>query len=108
MKIIEVTALSNGAHRNQIGNITTIPSGWAVIPDGMITENFPFGEVTTAVINGVTTVTKWIPGKKPELKPEKSKELTYIERIARLESAIEVLVKKGIITEEEYQQIISK
>ncbi len=69
MNIIEITALSNGSHRNLNGNFKTIPDGWAVIPDNMKTENFPFGEVTTEEIDGVMTVTSWVAGTKPELIP---------------------------------------
>jgi hypothetical protein len=42
MKMLEIIALPNGAHRNQTfhGNL---PDGWAVIPDDMeIPETFPF------------------------------------------------------------------
>ena len=42
MKMLEITALPNGAHRNQTfhGNLL---DGWAVIPDDMaIPETFPF------------------------------------------------------------------
>lgn len=43
MKIIEVQALPNGAHRNQSGEFSTIPDGWAVIPEDMpIPDTFPF------------------------------------------------------------------
>lgn len=66
MTIVEIEALSNGAHRNQIGEFTTIPAGYAVIPDGMKTPNFPFGEVTVKKINEVMTVTKWEPLPIPE------------------------------------------
>lgn len=70
MRIIEITALSNGSHRNQTGSFYTVPDGWAVIPDGMETENFPFGTVTAEEINGVMTVTGWTPGTIPEPDPE--------------------------------------
>lgn len=69
MTIIEITALSNGAHRNQSGDIKTVPDGWAVIPDNMETPNFPFGEVTAEEIDGVMTVTNWVAGTKPETIP---------------------------------------
>lgn len=69
MLIIEITALDNGAHRNQTGNFRTIPDGWAVIPYTMTTENFPFGEVEAEVVNGVMTVTKWAAGTIPEPEP---------------------------------------
>lgn len=70
MKIIEITALDNGAHRNQSGTFTTVPTGWAVIPDDMVCENFPFGTVTCEVIDGVPTVITWVPGEIPEPEPE--------------------------------------
>ena len=69
MRIIEINALDNGAHRNQTGSFSTVPDGWAVIPDGMFCENFPFGEVEAAEIDGVMTVTKWTPGEMPEPEP---------------------------------------
>ena len=67
MVIIEIKTLENGSHRNQSGNIKTIPEGWAVVPDDMECENFPFGEVITEEIDGVMTVTSWTPGIKPEV-----------------------------------------
>lgn len=86
MTIIEISALENGAHRNQTGNMCTIPDGWAVIPDGMETENFPFGDVTVEEINGVMTVTSWTPGEIPEPEPEPEPEPTTDERINNLET----------------------
>lgn len=70
MRLVEIAALENGAHRNQTIDIpTVIPTGWAVIPDGMETENFPFGEVTAEETGGVMTVTNWTPGTIPEPGP---------------------------------------
>ena len=65
MRIIEISKLSNGAHRNQDGNFKNIPKGWAVIPEDMETENFPFGEIKITEIDGIMTVTKWIAGEMP-------------------------------------------
>lgn len=65
MRIIEIAALENGAHRNQDGGLSVVPDGWAIIPDALVTENFPFGDITTAEINGVMTVTSWIPRETP-------------------------------------------
>lgn len=84
MTIIEITALSNGAHRNQTGTFSTIPDGWAIIPDGMETTNFPFGEVEVAEINGVMTVTKWTAGTIPEPEPEPEPEPTTDEILLEL------------------------
>ncbi len=71
MRIIEIAPLSNGAHRNQTSSgKMPVPDGWAVIPDGLTTENFPFGEVVVEEINGIFTVTAWTPGTVPEPDPE--------------------------------------
>lgn len=68
MTMLEIAALENGAHRNQTYH-SFLPDGWAVIPDGMECENFPFGEVEAEEIGGMMTVTKWVPGVMPEPEP---------------------------------------
>lgn len=68
MRIIEIKARANGSHRNQTGNFKTIPDGYAVIPDDIKCENFPFGEIEIEEVKGVMTVTKWIAGVIPEIK----------------------------------------
>ena len=68
VRIIEITALENGAHRNQTFH-GVLPEGWAVIPKGMETENFPFGDITVEEVNGVPTVTSWTPLPIPEPEP---------------------------------------
>jgi len=46
MRIIEIQALENGAHRNQIGAFDTIPPGWLVIAEEVeIPDSFPFVEL---------------------------------------------------------------
>lgn len=70
MRIIEIAPLENGAHRNQNGGLSVIPSGWAVVPTNMVCENFPFGEIEVDEINGNMTVIKWTPGVMPEPEPE--------------------------------------
>lgn len=81
MRIVEIKALDNGAHNNQTidGVFTVIPDGYAVIPDDMICENFPFGEVKTEEIDGVMTVTEWVPGVIPEPEPMPELEPTTAE-----------------------------
>lgn len=70
MRLIEIQALENGAHNNQtIDGVIPVPDGWAVIPDDMVCENFPFGEIKVEKIDGVVTVTKWTPGVMPEPEP---------------------------------------
>ena len=90
MRAIEIAALSNGAHRNQTG-LSVLPDGWAVIPDDMVCENYPFGELTAEEIDGVMTVTSWIPGTMPEPEPKPEPEPpTDIEaRVAALEADAE-------------------
>lgn len=94
LKIIEIKALDNGAHRNQvldnisipdtdlnnISNIVSIPEGWAVIPDDKELENFPFGEIEAREIDGVMTVTKWTAGIIPEVK-ETEKPVSELEQL---------------------------
>lgn len=65
MKMLKIAALSNGAHRNQTCH-GPLPEGWALIPEGMELPNFPFGEVVAEKVDGVMTVTKWVPGIVPE------------------------------------------
>ena len=65
MNMLEIKALDNGAHNNHTYH-SVLPEGWAVIPADMECENFPFGEVEAEEINGIMTVTKWIPGVMPE------------------------------------------
>lgn len=71
MRIVEIKALDNGAHNNQTidGVFENIPDGYAVVPDDKECENFPFGEVKVEEIDGVMTVTEWIPGVIPEPEP---------------------------------------
>lgn len=74
MKMIEIEALENGAHRNQtIDGMIPVPDGWAVIPDSMdIPDTFPFVNIT--VENGV--VTSMTAGIVPEPEPEPEPEPT--------------------------------
>ena len=66
MRIIEIAPLENGAHRNQNGGATVVPSGWAVIPDGMaVPDTFPFVDIE--VESGV--VVKMTAGVMPEPEP---------------------------------------
>lgn len=93
MKITEIAALDNGAHRNQTGAFSNVPEGWAVLPDDLVTENFPFGEVIVEGVNGVPTVTKWVPLPMPEPEPEPTdQELTTEQRVTDLEEAMELLL----------------
>ena len=70
MQMIEIQPLENGAHRNQTYN-GFLPDGWALVREDVNTlENFPFGEVETAEIRGVPTVTNWTALPMPEEPPK--------------------------------------
>lgn len=46
MRIIEIVARDNGAHRNQNASLSKVPEGWAMIPDDMeIPSTFPFVDI---------------------------------------------------------------
>ena len=71
MRIVKIEKMESGAHCNQtIDILSNIPEGWAVIPEDMITENFPFGDIEVEGIDGVMTVTSWTPGEIPEPQPK--------------------------------------
>ena len=75
MRVIEITALSNGAHRNQTGTFSAVPDGWAILPDDMDTPNFPFGDIT--VYNQTPpVVTSWTPLPIPDPEPAPEPEPT--------------------------------
>lgn len=94
MTIIEISALENGAHRNQTGNMCAIPDGWAVIPESMETKNFPFGDVTAEEIDGIMTVTSWAPGEIPEPEPEPEPVKSVGDRVTELEAENKMLTAK--------------
>ena len=72
MRIIEINALPNGAHRNQtISGVIPVSDGWAVIPDTIyIPDTFPFvdievdGQTVTSMTAGI------VPDPEPEPEPE--------------------------------------
>ena len=73
MRIIKIEQQENGSHFNQEkpnAKFKNIPEGWAVIPDELVTENYPFGDITVEEIDGVMTVTNWTPREIPEPSPE--------------------------------------
>lgn len=77
MRLLEINALANGAHRNQtINTEIPVPEGWCVIPEDTTCENFPFGEVEAAEVDGVMTLLRWTPGVVPDPEPEPEEETT--------------------------------
>ena len=69
MRIVEIAALENGAHRNLDTTGRTVPDGWAIVPAGLETPNYPFGNLT---VDGQTppVVLTWEPLPVPEPEPE--------------------------------------
>ena len=71
MKIIEIQALPNGAHRNQTTTSTTIPTGWSDIPgDVAIPETFPFVDIQVEGNKVVSMTAGVVPDPEPEPEPE--------------------------------------
>ena len=71
MKIIEIQALDNGAHRNQTTTSTTIPEGWAEIPaDVDIPETFPFVDLVVEGQRVVSMTAGVVPDPEPQPEPE--------------------------------------
>ena len=76
MEIIRIEPNGNGSHNNQTTNGTIpVPDGWAILPDGMATPNFPFGDIT---VDNQTppVVTSWTPLPIPEPEPAPEPEPT--------------------------------
>lgn len=71
MRIIEIQALDNGAHRNQTTTSTTIPTGWALIPaDVTIPETFPFVDLAVEGNKVVSMTAGVVPDPEPQPEPE--------------------------------------
>ena len=71
MRIIEIQAQDNGAHRNQTTTSTTIPTGWAEIPADMaIPETFPFVDLAVKGKKVVSMTAGVVPQPEPEPDPE--------------------------------------
>lgn len=79
MTIIKIQAADNGAHDNQTTSGTiSVPDGWAIVPVGLETTNFPFGAITTDD-STPPVVTSWTAGEIPEPEPEPEPEPTEID-----------------------------
>lgn len=71
MRIIEIQALPNGAHRNQTTTSTTIPTGWAEIQaDVSIPETFPFVDIQVEGNKVVSMTAVVVPEPEPQPEPE--------------------------------------
>ena len=78
MLIIEITALDNGAHRNQTYH-GELPEGWAFIPEEMeLPESFPFVDIEVEGDTVISMTAREIPvPEEPE--PEQPREPTTSE-----------------------------
>lgn len=79
LRIVEIKALPDGGHKSQ-GYHGEVLAGYALIPEDMDTPNFPYGEVEASEVDGVMTVTKWVPGEVPApktLAPAQQREEAY-------------------------------
>lgn len=96
MRIIEIAALENGAHKNQTyhGNL---PEGWAIIRSDTEFENYPFGKFEVEEIDGIPYMKEgsWVPLPMPEQEPEPEAVPTDAERIAALEEALLAMMMGG-------------
>lgn len=80
MLIIEITAQSNGAHRNQTGTFRTIAEGWAEVPSSItIPDTFPFVDIEVDGQTVISMTAGIVP--EPELEPEPTPAPTQIDRL---------------------------
>ena len=72
MRIIEIQALDNGAHRNQtVSGAVAVPDGWAEIPaDVAIPETFPFVDLQVEGSKVVSMTAGVVPDPEPQPEPE--------------------------------------
>lgn len=92
MRVVEIAALPNGGHRNQTSSgLSAVPAGWAVVPEEMGTANFPFGDLTVENVDGVPTVTGWVPGvvPKPEAPEETDGDITAAQLAAAIQEGVD-------------------
>ena len=93
MRIIEIEALENGAHRSQTCKVC--PEGYAILPEEVeIPESFPFVKVTTTEKDGKIYVKKLTAQPVPEPTPTPH-EITEEERLDALEAAVLALMMEG-------------
>ena len=60
MRIVKIESESNGFHDNRMGNISSVPDGWAVIPETMkLPSRFPFCNFEVDSTKTPPEVTKW-------------------------------------------------
>ena len=76
--IIEILPLSNGAHRNHVGDFDAVPEGYAEIPLGLtVPDTFPFVniEARDGVVTSITAGTVPAPESAPTPAPTDTEKL---------------------------------
>lgn len=100
MKIIELSPLKNGAHRNmESSGITKAPAGWAVIPDELeIPNTFPFVDVDASdgVVTKLTAGVMPEPESKPEPEPETGDTEARLKNLESEMSLLQAAIAKGV------------
>ena len=114
MRIIELQALENGAHRNQSASSgLPIPDGWAVIPEEMeLPNSFPFVDIETEMgeKENIHMVTKL---REREVPPDNN-DSEHMERITELKQLLAetdyaiIKIAEGAATKEEYIETIAQ
>lgn len=95
MRLIEIAALENGAHRNQeLNGVVSIPEGWAVIPDEMeIPSSFPFVDITVEEVThyrDVEVVRDVTKTREVESFDEEGNPITVTEEYTEMETVTEI------------------
>ena len=91
MTMMQISALENGAHRNQTYH-GFLPKGWAIIPDGLdIPDTFPFVDITVEDFEGRAVVATMTAGVVPEPTPQPDPMPSIDERVATIENAMKSL-----------------
>lgn len=93
MRIVQIEKNPNGSHNNHCADhITSPPEGWAVIPDDLVCENFPFGEVKAEELTryrDVETQKEVTKTREVETVDEDGNPVTVTEEYAETETVVE-------------------
>lgn len=108
MRIIELQALPNGAHRNQ--NSSTglfVPEGWAIIPDDMkIPDSFPFVDVEVESVVVTKLTAREVPNESND--GERLERIAELKRLLTETDYVIIKIAEGVATKEEYAEIIAQ
>jgi hypothetical protein len=112
VKIIEINALQNGAHRNQEGSFNIIPDGWAVIPDSIaIPASFPGVDIKVrdGVVVEMVENAKYIADLQAHIKKaEREGRISELKQLLLETDYKAIKYAEGLISDEEYAVIRSE